>query len=146
MSDYIAKALQAGNENAARGMHTAFPALVISYNSSKHTATIQPLYKFSDGNNYPQIQNVPVAKQRYSVKHYHVDDLTGSAGGITHTHTMSEHTETEVEERLLLVQAGDVVFCICSEKSIDTMMSKQIHLPQSKRAFDISDAIIVCIL
>jgi len=166
MSDYISKALNAKDNNMLEAMHTSFPALVVSYNEKAHTATLQPIYKYGDGSNYPQIQNAPVSKFRYKAirqkgypsktrqtenedSHTHAYSWTsvGGSGNTSSTsHLHNIEYEEYVEEIKLLLRPGDIVLCVCSEKSIDAMVNKSIHVPQSKRAFDISDAVVICLL
>lgn len=141
MIDYTAKAFEANIERIFGGIHTGFPAIVVSYDKDKHTATLQPVYKYDDGESYPQIQNVPVAKFKTKIKK--VKENTGDASGEgVHNHTIE--TEEETKEFKLFLEEGDLVFCVCSEKSIDSMASKQVHNPQSKRTFNLSDAIVIC--
>lgn len=161
MSNYAAKAMGAGSDNLSKLLHTAFPAIVVSYDEASHKAAVQPLYKQDDGNNYPQIQGVPVAKWRYKIlknkisteqanSHSHSYSWTSEGGsgttGSTPAHTHDIQFTEVVEEIKLFLKQGDLVLCVCSEKSIDAMLTKVIHNPQSKRTFDLSDAIIVCIL
>ena len=171
MSNYMAKAMDSGNKNAIKSMHTSFPAIVVSYDEALHLAVVQPLYKLETGESYPQIQNVPVAKWRYKIMkakaatatvkdHKHsINGTTEAASGpSSHSHNYIDETqdagghshgmpvEEVIEEIKLLLAPGDLVLCVCCEKSIDSMASKKVHTPQSKRIFDISDAIIVCLL
>lgn len=155
------KAISGFSQQATENMHTSFPALVVDYSEENHTATIQPLFMYDASTGYPQIQAVPVARWRFKImksvpnsaaagEHSHGYTWTASSGqGSTqpageHTHTIEE-TEI-VEEISLLLNPGDVVLCCTCEKSIDSISSKQVHDPLSKRSFDISDAVIVCIL
>ena len=161
MSNYAAKAMGASSNNLEQLVHTALPALVVSYDEANHRATLQPIYKYEDGSSYPQIQNAPVAKFRYKIMqnkgmtepanaHSHSYSWTSSSGSGT-TGGVPDHAhdiefEEIVEEIKLLLRPGDLVLCICSEKSIDAMSTKAVHSPQSKRTFDLSDAFVVCLL
>jgi hypothetical protein len=120
-------------------LHTTFPAKVVAYDEAGHTATLQPLYKVeaSDGNthDYPQLLKVPVIRWRFNHKHYRVDAETGA-----------DVETTELEEIKLILQAGDIVACSCSEKSVDSIFAGTVHAPQSKRKYDIKDAIVIGLL
>lgn len=146
--DYASMAIGSTNNNTLKSMHTIFPATVVSYDEGRHVANLQPLYMYDNGESYPQVQNVPVAKSRYALTHYRVSANTGTggAGDAAHNHTMSDYPVTQVTELKLMLQPGDLVLCGCSEKSIDSMASKQVHNPQSKRKYDLSDALVLCIL
>ena len=161
MSDFLSRAMNASNNNSINSMHTCFPALVIAYDEITHTATLQPLYKYESGETYPQIQQIPVIKWRYKIKqnknitesglaHSHSYSWSdGSGSGTTGQESSHIHSilfEEIIEEIKLLLYPGDLVICSCSEKSIDSISSKQVHDPQSKRKFDISDAIVIGIL
>ena len=175
MSSFLAQAINSTSSNAVNNMHTCFPALVVAYNESEHTATLQPLYKYENGESYPQVQQVPVARWRYKIMqnkhitesetssytgagsphdhHYTWSDSGGSGSTSTessHAHTFPHKHPIEFEEIIeevkLLLYPGDLVLCVCSERSIDSINSRQVHDPQSKRKFDISDACVVCIL
>lgn len=141
--DYLSALL-----NKDDNIHTVFPAIVISYDEAKQVAIVQPIFQYDDGQQYPQIQNVPVAKSRYKFKYYRVAATTGTggAGDSAHNHTMSDTQTEELIELTLFLNPNDLVLCVCSERSIDSMSSKQVHNPQSKRKYDLSDAMIVCIL
>lgn len=155
----IEKVFNAFNQGFTLSMHTSFPAIVVSYNEEDKTADVQPIYKLNETKNYPQILDVPVMKFRYKIKRPKLETEAESShthsapadGGTTSSGTAHKHTikidEEEVEEEFsLFLKKNDIVLCVCCERSIDDVNSKKIHLPQSERRFDLSDAVIVGIL
>ena len=153
MSDYISQVIAGAQQNTLNSIHTSFPARVVAYNEAAHTATVQPLFKYETGEDYPQIQNVPVMRWRYRImqnEHNTIEDITypdppaPPPNAPLHWHPIL--FEEIIEEIQLLLYPGDIVLCTCSEKSIDSFKSNKVHDPQSKRKFDITDAFVICIL
>ena len=100
-------------------MNTCMPGKFVSYNSSKQTATIQPLFQrlFADGSlvDLPQVTNVPVQHPR-------------TANSFIH----------------LPIKADDPCLLIFSQRSLDTWkQSGEIVDPDDDRIFDLSDAIAI---
>lgn len=153
----VFEALSTISNNAVSNIHTTFPAKVISYNESANKCSIQPIFnqKLTDGEeiSYPQIQNVPVIKWRIKSHTHDYEGETEVSGGTTHRHEYkfetnlnSTYNKEFPQEIKLILKSGDIVLCTCSEKSIDSIFSGQVHTPQSQRKHDITDAIVIGIL
>lgn len=155
----ISEVFDAFGSNMLGGMHTSFPAKVVKYYEDENTCDIQPIYKINETENYPQVNEVPIIKFRYKFKRPKLETELESAhthnapngggttsGGSPHKHEIKISTEDTEEEIKLFLKTGDVVMCVCSERSIDSVNSKTIHLPQSERKFDLTDAVVVGII
>lgn len=158
---YADKVFDNFGSNLMQNMHTSFPAIVVSFNEEEAKATVQPLYMFDNENSYPQIQNIPVIKQRFKMKavatqvdnHTHGFSWSGESGSGTtigagaHTHNITFLSGIEEEvEYSLFIKAGDIVLCTCCEKANDLVSTKQVYNPQSKRQFDLTDSVIIGII
>lgn len=158
---FASKMFDSFGDNLVNDMHTFYPALIVSFDEVKNVAVIQPLYKFNDVDNYPQLQNVPVMKTRFKMKttistvgnHQHSytwsdsggSGTTGAAG--THNHTISFVSGTEEEVVFpMIVKPNDVVLCMVCEKALESVESRAIYKPMSQRKFDLTDSIIIGIL
>lgn len=108
-------------------INTCFPARVLSFSDGK--AMIQPLFKIKyygqEPRTLPIIEGVPTLKQRYKVRR-----------------ADAEYTE----EYELVLRAGDVVLCVCAQRSLDDAMSGQPYYAGKSRILDIQDAVIVGVM
>lgn len=141
--------MEATQGESKESMHTGFPATVVSFNRQTSKAVIQPVYKNNEGSNYPQIPDVPVAKYRFPfLMPATTQPVATPAEGVNHAHTLINDTDTRehIMQVPLLLNPGDLVYCLCSEKSMDSVFSNTVHETQSKREFDLTDSVVICIL
>ena len=146
---YLEKTIGGMAGQLISNMHTAVPARVVSYDENAHTAVLQPLFKNFDGQDYPVIHDVPVSRWRYRIMQNknitesgqsHSHPNSGSGPEAAHKHPIE--FEEIIEDIKMLLYKGDIVCCIIFEKSIDSISSKEVHLPLSKRTFDLSDGFV----
>lgn len=108
------------------GINTAFPAKVLTFDETTLEAKIQPLFKVKEVNEDPEalepIEGVPVLKQRYRVN-------GGSA---------QQYTPT--------FDRGDIVLCICAQRSLDDAADGKPYYAGKSRILDIQDAVIVGVM
>lgn len=117
------------------------------YSITKSVGTSEPA-----GDHTHSITNSAEASHTHSVP----EGAGTSGAGSSHTHSASETSsgnhvhgiveETVTETITLMVQPGDVVLCVACERSMDSVSSGQVHRPQSKRQFDLTDSVVVAIL
>lgn len=106
-------------------LHTAMPAKIVSYDETRHRASIQPLHMTKEvgrpARALPLVQNVPVLSQCLRV-----------AGG-------------EPQEYVPVYEVGDIVFVAFSERALDAVLSGggQPVLPDSSRHHSLNDAVIL---
>ena len=107
-------------------LNTSFPALVLSYNESIREANIQPMFMTKNYNEDPQtqpiVEGVPVLMQRYKVD-----------GGA-------------VQEFVPIVRPGDIVMCVCSQRSLDDVRAGRPYYAGNSRILSLQDAVIIGVI
>lgn len=136
-------------------LHTAFLAKIVSTNGS--TATVQPLNMYQQYGESAKkcavIPNVPITKQaRYRVHPTTITYLTsasistttGGEGFLTSA-KVNTNSGSSTVAGIASIAAGDVVFCLCSERNITEAKNGTVALPTLGR-HTMSDCIIIGVL
>lgn len=113
-------------EEALLNMHTAFIGIVVGMNGEKK-AKVQPLNLIKQYGEKPTKQavltDVPILEH---VKHIEIYSTAGHDGHV----------------RLKPIEAGDIVFCVCSDRDISQTRKGKSALPALGH-HEIKDAVIV---
>lgn len=101
LQEFVQRVIEIAQE-AADGVHTAFPGKIVSFDPAKGLASVQPILKFKtpsgESLEYPQIHGVPVVFPQGSGQHAVI---------------------------AFPVEAGDYCLCIVSEQALDLWMYGQ---------------------
>ncbi|WP_068792118.1 Gp138 family membrane-puncturing spike protein [Brevibacillus laterosporus] len=112
-------------ESELRQLHTATVAKVVTYDKATRRASVQPLIKQKVKGKgivpLPLLEGVPVLKQHFEV-----------AG--------------MVQEYLPVLQPGQIVLLVFSERAIDHALKGEHALPNARRRHSLSDAVVVGVL
>jgi len=121
-------------------LHTAMPCKVLSFNEQARTAKIQPLFMYKEKNQEPvtraPIEDVPVLFQRYKT----VDTRATSEEPLQYS------DEEVVREFIPILQQGDIVFAVFSQRALDDVLQGNVAFPAQKRHHSLNDAIIVGVI
>lgn len=124
-------------EQKLMDLHTAFIGRVVGVGGGK--ATVQPLNMMKQyGKAAVQqavVKDVPILKSVYKIELYEVE----FSGGNHPTHKHGGHV------RLVPIQEGDIVFCVCSDRDISATQDGAMALPTMGR-HEIKDAVIVGVM
>lgn len=124
-------------EQKLMDLHTAFIGKVVGVGGGK--ATVQPLSLMKQYGK-PAVQqavvkDVPILKSVYKIELYEVE--FNNSNHPTHKH--GGHV------RLIPIQEGDIVFCMCADRDISSTQDGAMALPAAGR-HEIKDAVIVGVL
>jgi hypothetical protein len=125
-------------EKALGDLYVCFPCTVISFNSERCIAVVQPLVRVGD-RQPAVIQNVPALGQKFTFKEH---EITIIDEGSERVLTVKDHDELCVPN----IKSGDTVLVVCGDVEIKNMLSGQIASPDSKRKHSKNDAVIVGVL
>ena len=129
----ISAALDSMMEEKLLSLHTAFVAKVIAANADGSVCSVQPLNRIKaygeTAKNQAVITNVPVVKSARVKEHTLSIDF--------------ENQSFEYEDEFLA--AGDVVLCVCGERSISGSLKGGFSTPPTGR-HQLNDAVVVGIL
>ncbi len=127
-------------EEQMLNLHTAMPCKVLSFNESEKTAKIQPLYKYKERNQEPitraPIEGVPVLYQRFKT----VDTRATSEEPLQYT------DEEVIREFIPILNPGDVVMVVFSERALDDVMGGSVAYPSAHRHHNLHDAVIIGVI
>lgn len=116
----------------AMSINTSMPCKVVSYNKSKRTAKIQPLFMTKEVGHEPEelppISDVPVLFQRFEF----VD--------------MDNGNNTVTRDFIPVLKKDDVVLVVFSQRALDNAMNGRISYPGIHRHHDLQDAVVVGVL
>ncbi|QHJ77109.1 MAG: hypothetical protein [Bacteriophage sp.] len=123
---------------------------VIKYDKKKHTATVLPLAKASNGEESAQLLDVPVAKSCYQVDELvkklkpefkKIDKYQNSKGGKINTNLVTKLPKP-------VLKKGAVVVMVFLDNDTDNwkLGTAKTFLPETNRRHDINDAIVVGVL
>ena len=126
-------------EEKMLNLNTCFIGKVESVKAGK--AKVQPLTMFKTyGGEAKQpaiVEDVPICKNVYKIELYEWEQMPPEGDHPPHKH--------EGHVRLVPVQAGDIVVCVCADRDISETQNGSMALP-SLGHHDISNAIIVGLL
>lgn len=112
-------------EQILLSVNTCFPASILAFDETSLEAKIQPLFMSKevgyDAEKLSVLEGVPALTQRFKVD-----------------------GETKVYKPVY--QKGDVVLCVCAQRSLDNVESKKPYYAGKSRILDIQDAVIVGVL
>lgn len=124
-------------EQKLMDLHTAFIGKVVGVCGGK--ATVQPLTMMKQygkpAEQQAVLKDVPILKSVYKIELYEVEFDSGD-------HPKHKHGG---HVRLIPIQEGDIVFCMCADRDISATQSGAMALPPVGR-HEIKDAIIVGVL
>jgi len=118
-------------------LHTSMPCKVLEFDANEMTAKIQPLYKYKERNQEPvtrsPVEGVPVLYQRFKT----VDTRATSEDPL-------QYSDKEViREFTPVLEQGDVVMVVFSERALDEVMGGSVAYPSSGRRHNLNDAVII---
>ncbi len=121
-------------------LHTAMPCKVLSFNENEKTAKIQPLFKYKERNQEPitrpPIEDVPVLYQRFKT----VDTRATSEDPLQYT------DEEVIREFIPILEKGDVVMVVFSERALDDVLGGSVAYPSAHRKHSLNDAVIIGVM
>ncbi|WP_157930360.1 Gp138 family membrane-puncturing spike protein [Mycobacteroides abscessus] len=139
----------------AMTINTAMPCKVISYNESKRTAKIQPLFMTKEVGREPEalppIDGVPVLFQRYKINNLKPISISTDAGEHAQYtgsggHEHKSLTFKQSVEMIPDLRSGDVVLVVFSQRALDNVSSGKVAYPGINRHHDLQDAVIVGVI
>lgn len=126
-ADVLARLMQ----QVILGMHTYYPAKVLSFNIYDQTATIQPLFQTKEYGQSPKtqpiVEDVPVQFQRYQYR---------TEGG----------SWSQAFEYRTVLKVDDIVMCAVAQRSLDDADSRQPHYAGKARIMNLQDSVILGVL
>lgn len=116
---------------------------VIKYDKKKHTVTVLPLAKSSDGEESAQLMDVPVARSCYQM-----DELIKKLK--PEFKKIDNKANTNLGDKMpkASLKKGAVVVMVFMDNDTDnwTFGSSKTFLPETNRRHDVNDAIVVGVL
>lgn len=113
----LSKLIDGFVNRAMAGVHVAIPCRVVTFDETTCRADVQPLVRMGD-DTPAVIQSVPALGRKRKIG-----------------------PDIEVEKPFY--EKGDVVYVVCADREIKNTLRGQVAAPDSTRAHDINDAVIV---